>query len=126
MFLSTSSATLPKNHTHDKKSYNFSFRRVVSGVWPPNALRRTTTRWPGLDGQIISRSKASEMHRIAQFAVLLRIPQSERTMYFDTVVRLLYFKFPNTRKKGGLIKGMAGRPGKPAAPSCHTSCGFCR
>ncbi|CAK7200406.1 hypothetical protein SEUCBS139899_003101 [Sporothrix eucalyptigena] len=51
------------------------------------------------------RSKALSMHRMVQLAVLLRIASSDRTAFFDTAVRLLYYGFPNTWKAGGSHQG---------------------
>ncbi|OAA60362.1 tpr repeat-containing protein [Niveomyces insectorum RCEF 264] len=53
----------------------------------------------------MARAKALSMNRMAQLAVFLRIETAERTTYFDTAVRLLYFGFPNTWKAGGSHQG---------------------
>ncbi len=44
----------------------------------------------------IASSKALSVHRLVQLSVLRRLSPEDRVVYFDTVVQLLSYDFPNT------------------------------
>jgi hypothetical protein len=53
----------------------------------------------------LSSSKALSMHRLVQFAIFTRMPESDKTFYFDHATQILYFDFPNTWQKRGSHQG---------------------
>ncbi|KAF2468654.1 uncharacterized protein BDR25DRAFT_335130 [Lindgomyces ingoldianus] len=79
-------------------SDDFDFGEVVSELITKTSLIcRLTT------------SKSISMHRLVKFAMLIRVPEDEQTLYLDNAIQLLYHAFPNTWDQRGPQQGHGWR-----------------
>lgn len=53
----------------------------------------------------IAPSKALSVHRLVQLSVFKRLSAEDKIFYFDTVVQILFYDFPNTWNTKGPYQG---------------------
>ncbi|KAF2682646.1 hypothetical protein K458DRAFT_432621 [Lentithecium fluviatile CBS 122367] len=54
-------------------------------------------------------SKSLSLHRLVKFAMFIRVPEEECTLYLDSTIQLLYHAFPNTWDTRGPEQGHGWR-----------------